>query len=55
MADMPAVADMLKEKYCKGDSSNCARFLVFNAKGKESVPVDMYPKDIDRAKNIIAA
>jgi len=55
MANMPAVADMMKEKYCKGDSSSCARFMVFKAKGKDFVPADMYPRDVAKAKELMAS
>ena len=53
MDSVPAVAEMLKAKFCKGDNSSCARYMVFKAKGREHVPADLFPRHIDRAKEII--
>jgi len=54
MADMPAMSESLKKKYCLGDNSECARFIVFSANGKGSVPKDLFPHQIDRARKIVA-
>ena len=53
MADMPTMANMYKRNYCRGDSSKCARYMVFKALGRESVPVDLFPNMADRARAII--
>jgi hypothetical protein len=55
MADMPAMSGMYKKRYCQGDFSNCARYMVFKAKGLEFVPKDMFPNQQERAQVIIAA
>ncbi len=55
MESMPALAGMMKKKYCQGDNSTCARFMVFKAKGRDFVPGDLYPSQQDRAKQIITA
>lgn len=55
MDNMPAISDMLKKKYCLGDKTKCARYMVASALGKEKVPSDLYPNMIDRAKDIIAS
>ena len=54
MTGKPATAEMYKKKFCVGDSSECARYMVFKAVGKESVPADLYPNQKDRANNIIS-
>jgi hypothetical protein len=53
MANMPSMAGMMKKKYCLGDSSICARHVVFEAKGKGSVPGDLFPNQVDRAAQIL--
>lgn len=55
MQNKPSTAQMYKNKYCLGDSSDCARHIVFETLGKTSVPADLFPNNINRAKEIIAA
>ena len=52
MASKPATASIIKETYCLGDSSRCARFQV-GANGLP-VPADLYPNQADRARQIVA-
>jgi len=54
MADMPAMADMYKANYCRGDSSKCARHAVFEVLGSGNVPTDLYPNDMARAQSVLA-
>ena len=54
MADMPAMAASMKKRYCQGDNSQCARFMVFSALGKEKVPTDLFPNNVEKAKLIIS-
>lgn len=44
-----------KNKYCLGDNTNCARYMVFKALGKGKSPDDLFPNMIDRAKQIISS
>ena len=53
MADMPAMANSMKKRYCQGDNSACARYMVFSALGKEKVPADLYPSNVGKAKAIL--
>ena len=55
MANMPAMADMLKSRYCKGDWSTCARHRVFIALGTDGVPADLYPNQETEADEVLAA
>ncbi len=55
MAGMPTMAHQLKEKFCQGDNSDCARFMVFSALGSEKVPATLFPNQTDQAKKLIAA
>ncbi len=54
MKDMPSLANVMKETYCKGDNSNCARYMVFMALGREKVPSVLFPNQVEKAKEIIA-
>ena len=54
MPDMPAAAEQIKKRYCKGDNSECARFMVFSKLGREKVPGDLFPRHVDRAKQILS-
>jgi len=53
MADMPAMANSMKKRYCQGDYSACARFMVFSALGREKVPPDLYPSNVEKARVIL--
>jgi hypothetical protein len=53
MAAMPGMAELYKTSYCRDDNSKCARFRVFSALGREKVPADLYPNDLDVANQII--
>ncbi len=55
MKGMPSTAEMYKKKYCHTDYVNCARFMVSKAIGKENVPIDLFPNQTDRVKQIINA
>jgi hypothetical protein len=54
MAKMPAMADVYKKKYCKGDNSKCARYMVRTALGAQSVPTSLFPNQHEDAKQFIA-
>ncbi len=54
MANMPSTSELIKLRYCKGDSGECARFLVCKALGRERVPLDLFPNHTDRAQEMIA-
>lgn len=48
-----AMADIYKRKYCLGDNSICARWMVFTALGKEQVPINLFPNQRERANELI--
>lgn len=54
MADMPSMADMYKNRYCRIDHTSCARYRVFEVLGREKVPTDLYPNDGERATALIS-
>jgi len=54
MNNMPATANVMKKRYCLGDNSQCARFMVAQALGRAKVPTDMFPNQYDKAKKLIS-
>ncbi|MCL4394624.1 MAG: hypothetical protein M1482_07450 [Chloroflexi bacterium] len=55
MKGLESIKEMMKKRYCKGDSTNCARHMVFKSLGKVRVPSDLIPSEMDKAKSLIAA
>ena len=53
MQNMPATAEMLKNKFCRDQSNQCARYMVFKTLGREQVPADLFPQQQDRAEEIL--
>lgn len=53
MADMPAMASLMKQTYCTRDPDRCARHMVATACGRSSVPTDLYPNQTTEAEAII--
>lgn len=53
MASMPTMANQMKSKYCTGDNSDCARFMVFKAFGPGTVPPTLFPSQVDQASAFI--
>ncbi len=55
MANKPAMSELMKDRYCRGDQKICARFVVFEKLGRPSVPADMYPGQMERAQSILSS
>jgi hypothetical protein len=56
MKERPAMGQLYKKEFCLGgDNAHCARYMVRTALGRDRVPVDLYPNQIDRAAQLIAA
>jgi len=55
MPEDSGMGAIYKKKYCNGDNSNCARYLVAQKLGKENVPANLYPNMTEKAFQIIAA
>jgi UTP-glucose-1-phosphate uridylyltransferase len=51
--NVPSVSARLKEQYCLGDNSTCARLLVSAEIGKEHLPDDVFPHEMEKAQKII--
>lgn len=55
MANMPSTSEVIKIRYCREDNSECARYMVCKTLGREKVPGDLFPNDLAKARQIIAA
>ncbi|MDD3620535.1 MAG: hypothetical protein PHX57_14195 [Desulfobulbaceae bacterium] len=53
MRNYPAIAELLKRKFCKGTFTTCARYMVYKVKGRASVPTDLFPPEIEKVEKII--
>lgn len=53
MANMPSTAAAIKISYCEKDFDKCARHMVVEALGRGTVPADLFPNQVERAKKII--
>lgn len=53
LSNMPAYSMITKNKYCMGDSSECARYRIFKALGNGMVPLELYPHQSQIADRII--
>lgn len=51
MAHMPKSADLMKQTFCRGDKTLCARYQV--ARAGLPVPSDLFPQDVARARDIV--
>ncbi len=54
MANMPSMTSMMKSVYCQSDPDKCARLMIVKAVGREKVPADLFPNQVDKAKEIIS-
>jgi hypothetical protein len=51
LPNMPAVANLMKDTYCRGDKLSCARYRVGLA--GMVVPTDLLPNDCRRAEKLL--
>ncbi len=54
LTNMPAVVDTIRKSFCHGDYTRCARYMVTEIFGIESIPSDIFPGNSVRAKTILA-
>ncbi len=54
LGNKPDEVEDMKEKYCKSNNLNCARYMVVNSLGKEKMLPDLYPDEKTRAYMLIA-
>jgi hypothetical protein len=51
LADVPSVAGLLKQRYCRGDYARCARYRVVMA--GVTVADDLYPNQAGRVERVL--
>lgn len=54
MVDMPVTKEITRKRFCKGDNSQCARYMVFKALGRDKVPSALFPSQVEIAQEIIS-
>lgn len=55
MKGLEAVKELMKRRYCLGEKTGCARYMVFRELGKGRVPPDLIPNQTEKAGEIIAS
>jgi hypothetical protein len=53
MANLPATAQKIKNRLCLADNTECARHMIFVKLGRERVPFDLFPHQLDKARQIL--
>jgi hypothetical protein len=53
METMPVTSELLKIRYCRGNNSRCARYILYLNLGRPRIPRDLYPTEMDRADDIL--
>jgi len=49
MSNVSDKAESLKEKYCRNNNLNCARYMIINSLGFDNMPEDLLPDEKQRA------
>lgn len=55
LSEMPATAAAIKNRYCLGDNTRCARYQVYQAVGRTRVLPWLLPNQAHKVAAIIAA
>lgn len=55
MPTIPLAVDLYKANFCKGNVDGCARYVVREALGKDGVPDDLYPNEMELAQAILGS
>ena len=50
MANMPSTSNVFKMMYCNDNFEGCARYTVRRGAGKEAVLDELFPNQIERAR-----
>ena len=50
-----SLAALFKRKFCLGENGQCARHMVFRRLGRDAVPADLYPHEVQRVDEILEA
>jgi len=54
IAVMPSTLSALKAKYCReGACSACARYIVHKKLGKECIPENLFPNQLEKVRELL--
>ncbi len=51
----PEFARIIRTRWCRASYTDCARYHVARALGREAVPVDFFPSEMERVASFIAS
>jgi len=54
LAEKPVETEELKDKYCRNNNLNCARYMISQAAGEAKIPENLYPDEKTIAYQVIA-
>jgi len=54
MAGMPSTVGAYKQRYCQGSFQGCARYTAREALGVDSVPLNLFPHQLERMATILS-
>ncbi len=53
LTTIPTIAEFFQNNYCRGDSSQCARYIALQVIGAEDVPANLFPDEHQIAQELI--
>ncbi len=53
LSGFSGIALLFEARYCSGDPAKCVRNKLAEVRGFDSVPSDMYPNDVARARGLM--
>jgi len=53
MGNMPATANVFKRQFCQGTPENCARHMIWKARGEDAIPESLFPNERIKAGQLI--
>jgi hypothetical protein len=54
LKDMPAMSEVLKERFCMREHKACARYLVFLEVGRDKIPENLFPNNIEKVAKLLS-
>ena len=54
MANIPSQSEQMKQRFCLDNFTACARYIIAEKLGPQSVPTDMFPDDMHQASRTLS-
>ena len=54
MNNMPATAELMKQRFCLGNNRTCTKYMVYQALGGSKVPTDLFSNYTERASTLLS-